>query len=100
MQYAESDVVLMLVGNKMDLDDHRTITTRVGAKVAAELGASFYEVSAKEDLNVKMAFKAFAQDILENVYASRNPCLSPSAVRVDLVTNHDRALRSSRLCYC
>ena len=35
--------------------------------MAVELGASFYEVSAKEDLNVKMAFKAFAQDILENV---------------------------------
>ncbi|XP_071807250.1 uncharacterized protein [Asterias amurensis] len=102
-KYAEPDVVLMLVGNKMDLDDHRTITTRVGAKVAVELGASFYEVSAKEDLNVKMAFKAFAQDILENVYASRNPCMSPSAVRLDNITNHARADKKGRnnsLCYC
>ena len=33
LQYAEPDVVLMLVGNKIDLDDHRTVTTRIGAKV-------------------------------------------------------------------
>ncbi|XP_038057649.1 ras and EF-hand domain-containing protein homolog isoform X2 [Patiria miniata] len=88
-KYAESDVALMLVGNKMDLDDYRTITTRVGAKVASQLGAIFYEVSAKEDLNIQSAFQAFADDIIENVYSKRNPCLSLSAVHLDH-SNHDR----------
>ncbi|XP_022091868.1 ras-related protein Rab-3B-like isoform X2 [Acanthaster planci] len=101
-QYAESDVVLMLVGNKMDLDDYRTITTRVGAKVAEQLGAIFFEVSAKENLNIHLAFQAFAEVIVESVYSKRNPCLSTTAVHLDY-SNHDRnenVKKTKRTCNC
>ena len=48
-----SDVIIMLVGNKTDLQDKRQVSMEEGERKAQELGVMFIETSAKAGYNVK-----------------------------------------------
>ena len=66
-QYAEEDVVIMLLGNKVD-KANRVITKEQGEKLAKQYEVSFMETSAKTGQNVELAFMAVAR------------CVSSSAI--------------------
>ncbi|CAI8037575.1 Ras-like protein RAS2 [Geodia barretti] len=48
----KDDVPLLLVGNKIDLEDERVVTTAEGKAMAARIGARYLETSAKEGIKV------------------------------------------------
>jgi len=56
-----SDVIIVLVGNKTDLNDKREVTTAQGEEEAKKNGLMFIETSAKAGHNVKTLFKRIAQ---------------------------------------
>ncbi|CEH18324.1 probable ypt6-gtp-binding protein of the rab family [Ceraceosorus bombacis] len=56
-----SDVIIVLVGNKTDLNDKRQVTTEEAEKRAQEFNVMFIETSAKAGHNVKTLFKKIAQ---------------------------------------
>ena len=49
--------VLMLVGNKTDLDNERKVSFQEGEKKANEIGCPFMETSAKTNHNIKECFE-------------------------------------------
>ena len=51
-----SDLILILCGNKCDLEDERYVTTEEGQKLANEWNVPFYETSAKNMINVDEIF--------------------------------------------
>ncbi|KAH0785781.1 small GTP-binding protein [Histomonas meleagridis] len=53
---------IFVIGNKMDLVDERTITTEQGEAVAKELGAFYYEVSAKSGRGIEELFVRIAEE--------------------------------------
>uniref|UniRef100_A0A673K2C7 Ras-related protein Rab-37-like n=1 Tax=Sinocyclocheilus rhinocerous TaxID=307959 RepID=A0A673K2C7_9TELE len=55
-EYAQDDVVIMLLGNKSDMTSARAIRREEGEKLAREYGVIFLETSAKTGLNVDEAF--------------------------------------------
>ena len=63
--YAHKKVRLVLVGNKCDLSNRR-ITEEEGKKLADELGAKFFETSAKTGYNVNEAYNFLIRDIFDN----------------------------------
>lgn len=56
-----TDVIIVLVGNKTDLNDKREVTTAQGEEEAKKNGLMFIETSAKAGHNVKSLFKRIAQ---------------------------------------
>lgn len=56
-----SDVIIVLVGNKTDLNDKRQVTTEEAEKRAQDFNVMFIETSAKAGHNVKTLFKKIAQ---------------------------------------
>ncbi|KAL0640382.1 GTPase Ryh1 [Maublancomyces gigas] len=56
-----NDVIIVLVGNKTDLNDKRQVTTEEGEKKAKEFKVMFIETSAKAGHNVKTLFRKIAQ---------------------------------------
>ena len=56
----DPELMLMVVGTKIDLIDQRQVSAEEGKASAAEHGAEFYEVSAKTGDNVKELFKKLA----------------------------------------
>lgn len=56
-----NDVIIVLVGNKTDLNEKREVTAQQGEEEAKRLGCMFVETSAKVGHNVKGLFKKIAQ---------------------------------------
>ena len=64
-KYANSDVELLIIGNKCDLEDKRAISYEEGKKYADDLNIPFFETSAKDTINVTEAFQKLASIILK-----------------------------------
>ncbi|KAK1799218.1 hypothetical protein P4O66_007473 [Electrophorus voltai] len=62
-EYAQKDVVIMLLGNKSDMAAERVIKHEDGQKLAKEYGVPFMETSAKTGVNVELAFHAIAREL-------------------------------------
>lgn len=62
-EYAQDDVVIMLIGNKSDMAGERAVRKEDGESVAREFGVGFLETSAKTAMNVDLAFKTIARDL-------------------------------------
>ncbi|XP_023868992.1 ras-related protein Rab-37 isoform X1 [Salvelinus sp. IW2-2015] len=62
-EYAQKDVVIMLLGNKTDMAGERVIKREEGEKLAKEYGVPFMETSAKTGVNVELAFLAVAKEL-------------------------------------
>ena len=61
---SNKDVSFILVGNKCDLENDRTITKEKGEEKAKNLNCPFFETSALSEVNIKEIFNA----MLENIY--------------------------------
>ncbi|KAK3083718.1 hypothetical protein FSP39_001986 [Pinctada imbricata] len=62
-EYAQEDVVIMLIGNKADITTERVIGIEDGERLAKEYNVAFMETSAKTGMNVDLAFMAVAKDL-------------------------------------
>ena len=60
-------MVVMLVGNKSDLDSKRVVPAEEGARFARENDLLFVECSAKTAQNVDEAFQNTARSIYQNI---------------------------------
>lgn len=60
---AEKDCLIMLVGNKMDLQEQRTVFVRDGRSFARKNGLAFIETSALDATGVETAFQRILQEI-------------------------------------
>ena len=60
---ASQNVVIYLIGNKIDMKEERRVSTEEGKKLADELCLPFMETSAKEGININEVF----DDIVERI---------------------------------
>lgn len=83
-----NDVIIVLVGNKTDLNDKREVTTAQGEEEAKKNNLMFIETSAKVGHNVKTLFKRIAQALPgmeETQGGQQSQSMSPcdTAVQID-----------------
>jgi len=63
--HADTSIVIMLIGNKADLEEQRAVTTEQAVEFAQEQGLFFSEASALSGNNVESAFLK----VLEEIYS-------------------------------
>ncbi|KAG9132376.1 hypothetical protein Leryth_022425 [Lithospermum erythrorhizon] len=85
-EFAASDIVIVLVGNKSDLNQSRQVEVEDGQSFAQLEGLSFLETSAKEKLNVEEAFLEMINKIynvmsLKTLEAKSNELSMPSILQ-------------------
>ncbi|KPJ12448.1 Ras-related protein Rab-2A [Papilio machaon] len=66
-QHSNSNMVIMLIGNKSDLESRREVKKEEGEAFAREHGLVFMETSAKTAANVEEAFINTAKEIYEKI---------------------------------
>ena len=59
-------VTIILVGNKIDDEDHRVVSTEQGEKMANDFGLMFFECSAKSGVNIDSTFNELVKKTVEN----------------------------------
>lgn len=79
-------VKVILVGNKVDLEAERQVSTRRGQKLASQHGIKLYETSAWKDVNVTDAFTSLTELVLNEV---EPPIRRNSKSRTRKETNSD-----------
>eukprot|EP00253_Pinus_taeda_P010720 PITA_10720 len=67
----DSSLVIMLVGNKTDLQHSRCVSTKEGRDLAEREGLCFIETSAKDAVNVEDAFTEVLTRIYRNFVGSK-----------------------------
>ncbi|OZJ06750.1 Ras-related protein Rab-11A [Bifiguratus adelaidae] len=88
--HADSNIVIMLVGNKSDLRHLRAVPTEEAKQFAAENGLSFIETSALDSSNVELAFQRNLTEIYRIVsnkaLESSNDVIRPTGGETITVT--------------
>lgn len=67
-RYSNQNIVIMLIGNKCDLETKRQVSTEEGTKFAEDNGLTFLETSAKTAENVEAV--RLSLSLRWNVYRS------------------------------
>ncbi|ELP86012.1 hypothetical protein EIN_234690 [Entamoeba invadens IP1] len=75
-------IPIVLCGNKCDLECNRIVTTKDGKILAEEFNIFFYEVSAKNNINIKEVINDLLRDILKH----KND-MNTTAFHNDIVSN-------------
>ncbi|KAI8994556.1 GTP-binding protein ryh1 [Pilobolus umbonatus] len=90
-----NQAIVVLVGNKTDLNEKREVTTEEGEKKAKDLNIMFIETSAKAGHNVKLLFRRIAQ-VLPGINGTSS---SDSIEKMQKVNLGNSSPESSR-CAC
>ena len=69
---APSDIIIFLIGNKIDMDQKREVEYNDGKNFAEKNNISFYEVSAKNGNNIGSTFDILSNKIFQNMKEEEN----------------------------
>ncbi|KAL8315073.1 hypothetical protein RB597_006830 [Gaeumannomyces tritici] len=91
-----NDVIIVLVGNKTDLNDKRQVTTQQGEDEAKKFNLMFVETSAKVGHNVKNLFKRIALALpgMEGTEAAQQA----TSQIIDIKSNNTQAANEPCAC--
>ncbi|KAF8402174.1 hypothetical protein HHK36_013126 [Tetracentron sinense] len=102
--YAHPNIVVMLVGNKSDLEETRSVPTESGLEFAESEGLMFFETSALDATNVEKAFLMVLKHIFHITSRKSFTCdeerplvLKPALMGVKLELEEKQTF-SIRLC--
>uniref|UniRef100_A0A3Q3XMI8 Ras-related protein Rab-25 n=1 Tax=Mola mola TaxID=94237 RepID=A0A3Q3XMI8_MOLML len=88
-EHADPHIVVMLVGNKTDLESLRTVPTDEGRAFAEKKGLMFMETSALDSTNVEAAF---------NEVLTGESILVTSAVDISPLSTFGKTKKTQRCC--
>ena len=64
---ASKNVYKILVGNKCDMEDQRKVTVEQGKDFADKYGMEFFEISAKDSINIEEAFITMTREVIKGI---------------------------------
>ena len=61
---ASEDVIIILVGNKSDLESNRAVPSEEGRKLAQNYGVKYFESSSKNNNNISVVFSSLLDSMM------------------------------------
>ncbi|PVU88928.1 hypothetical protein BB559_005318 [Furculomyces boomerangus] len=98
---ADSNIIIALAGNKIDLSDKRTVSTIEGQNFAEENNLLFFETSAKESTKISDIFTQLANKLVESrAIVAEAAAQQQSRAQDTLNLNNRNAGQGSDTCAC
>ena len=94
-KFGKQGVLKVLIGNKKDLEKKRKITKEAGESLANKYGINFFEVSAKDNINVEELFLETAKWLLE-----KNENANVEDIGTNVVLNSNKINLKKKAKYC
>ena len=79
---APKEVSILLVGNKIDMEDEREVSVDEGKAMAEKYNAVFFETSAKTGESVEGVFECLAKDILVKIKENPEKVYNDSTMNI------------------
>ncbi len=95
-----TEVVVMLVGNKTDLNDKRQVTTEEGEAKAKKLNVLFIETSAKSNHNIKQMFRKLAESLPGQDSAKGGASSTAGGQNIDIQVGNKGNSSGGKSCAC
>ncbi|EFP92287.2 uncharacterized protein PGTG_18502 [Puccinia graminis f. sp. tritici CRL 75-36-700-3] len=96
--HSPQDVVRVIVGNKVDKDESRTVSTEEGRAFASDNHAMFFETSVKTRKGVDEVFEAVVDKIIDSISLQRarqgyrnDSRTLPGSIDLDAYSDDDQA---------
>ncbi|CAD2094930.1 rab family, other [Plasmodium vinckei petteri] len=96
-KYTNEDTCKLLVGNKFDCKDEIEVPTAEGESKAKELSIPFIETSAKDSLNVELAFTMITQELIKKKKKKNINPANNNQTKVNLSSDD---IDQNSLCSC
>lgn len=84
---SQNNIPIVLIGNKSDDIDGRTVTFEEGNKLAKESGAYFFETSAKNGQNIEEAFSKLTEATLQKMMNDEISLSSAENININNINN-------------
>ncbi|CAN8251543.1 unnamed protein product [Cochlearia groenlandica] len=105
--HADKNIVIILIGNKSDLEDQRAIPTEDAKEFAEKEGLFFLETSAFNSTNVESAFTTVLNEIF-NIVNKKSLALSEeqetggslAGKKIDIVTGPGQVIPTKSIMCC
>lgn len=102
--YSSNKTILLLVGNKFDLNEKRKVNEQQGKTLAFQYEMEFFEASAKTGYNIDEIFNTACQKIYENINKGIYDNESDQGVKIcntynDFIPNKSFSLRIEKNIY-
>jgi GTPase SAR1 family protein len=68
-KHSDPSIAKVLVGNKLDLEGERVVSKSEAQKIAQEHGMSYFETSAKDNINIQEVMQHIMDKVYENLYS-------------------------------
>ena len=85
----DEDIIIAIVANKSDLSEEIQVTKEAGKAFAKEIGAIFFQVSAKYDMNVQDLFYTIGKKIIK---ANSNALIKENKKLKDELLNKEKMI--------
>lgn len=69
-KHSDPSIAKVLVGNKLDLEQNRVVSTSEARKIASEHGMEYFETSARDNINVQEVLQYIMGKVYDNLYAN------------------------------
>ena len=99
------DILIILVGNKSDLEDKREVSTEDGEKKAKQYGIAFCETSALQGKNIEYAFNILIDEIILEIENAKQKEMKNNKSNnkkkskgIMLNTNNDKNNKKKKCC--
>ena len=99
------DILIILVGNKTDLEDKREVSTDDGEKKAKQYGIAFCETSALQGKNIEHAFNILIDEIILEIDNAKEKEMKNNknnnkkkSKGIMLNTNNDKNHKKKKCC--
>ena len=90
------NIKIILIGNKIDLEDKREVTFQAGEEFAKKNDLFFLETSAKNFINIKESFNKLTEEIYQNIEVLEDEEKSKNSIKIDdihSIVNQNKSCR-------
>ena len=92
----QDEIAILLIGNKCDLDDLRTISNNMLVNLGKNLGIGVMETSAKEFVNINEAFYLLIKEIYSKISKNLGNSMFKNDIKEGMILNVENTNKNEK----
>lgn len=92
-KHSDPSIAKVLIGNKLDLEQDRVVSTSEAKKLASDHGMEYFETSARDNINIQEVLQFIMGKVYDNLYANNSD--KPINGNPSIVIDRNKAVQNT-----